>query len=82
MAGYWIVNPGQIAPYETVSLGFGTREEAERQNVRNNIGGRVAYLLVTESEYPIEDERYRPMLSVRYCIVEKSKTGPNYGSNA
>lgn len=68
MATYWREDPGQIGQNEVVDSGYRTREEAEEARVK--LGrGRVEYLLVHESEAPIENAAYRPVRSVRFCLI-------------
>lgn len=67
-APYWTVIPGQLQPGEIIDRGYSSARAA--WSAQAKLGkGRIVCLRTMESEYSIEDVRYAPFETTRYCLV-------------
>jgi len=67
-AEYWIEEDGQLEPGERADRGFRHKDDADRYAA--TISGAVVRRLQTvESDYPIEDPRWEPFKSARWCVI-------------
>lgn len=77
-AEYWTIKDGQLHAGEAVHTGHCDRDDADRgaKDLPARYHARVAKLQTMESDYPIEDPRYEPFPSARWCVVVREGGGP------